>query len=464
MTDVRLLLESERGNINLNALLDEGEGAQALAGLSGLGLPPTDVQWVVAGGEGARYLGRRDKQRDIDLPLYLYSHTRSGLKEQLRTLGDVLSGPCVLRLIDSDGIDYEMVVHHVGGGDYIYGRDTRGNHDVSLTITLRSESPYWLRSQTIQAERNNSESGTITLRNPGSIDAYPIWELRGPGMNFLVTMPDGETVLNFSDYIAPGVVVTINTETGEVVDSRGDNRYSGLGSAPQLFKIPTGTTDLTYSYDLSSVDFLAVHQGARYNYLLNPTLQSDGRDWTMAKHAGVSEWSGGRIYFRSTRDVLLSDSWVSVSASVPEGESLYARIRCSSNDTSTSGTSQRMKVQLRTGGKVVWEKSIKASNDNQWYSKEFTTLGPNATLRIYPRMTDMNSTKRKGRVRGGFISAAFIGQGENFHGDSTSTDDVFYEWTGEARYSISRATPLNTADTSQAQVKVSFQPRERLVI
>jgi hypothetical protein len=41
-----------------------------------------------------------------------------------------------------------------------------------------------------------------------------------------------------------GEVININTETGQVTDEAGTNRYSILNPAPKLFRIPVGESEV----------------------------------------------------------------------------------------------------------------------------------------------------------------------------------------------------------------------------
>jgi len=50
-------------------------------------------------------------------------------------------------------------------------------------------------------------------------------------------------------------VLTVNTETGAVTNSGGDNLYARLDVAPKLFSLPPGTTGLTILGTDTDLDF-----------------------------------------------------------------------------------------------------------------------------------------------------------------------------------------------------------------
>ncbi|WP_263729954.1 phage tail family protein [Cellulomonas sp. SG140] len=83
--------------------------------------------------------------------------------------------------------------------------------------------------------------GSLDLENSGDADAYPVWEVRGPGNHFKAVAPSGDT-LEWTGSLLEGQTITINTELGTCVDQTGANRYSELATAPRMWAIPPGVT------------------------------------------------------------------------------------------------------------------------------------------------------------------------------------------------------------------------------
>jgi hypothetical protein len=93
-----LTLERAGVVVDLDRLIDSAYGAQAVAGLTGFGLPPVSVQWSEGAGDGATYQGRRIAPRDIDLPLHIAVPDRLALQAYARDLSIVLDGEATLRV------------------------------------------------------------------------------------------------------------------------------------------------------------------------------------------------------------------------------------------------------------------------------------------------------------------------------------------------------------------------------
>ena len=153
----RLELESPVDVLRLDGLETDDFGVQLLSGISGLGLPPKDVQWAEGAGDGAQARGWRVQARDIDIPLNIVGRDRDDLKYWLSRLAQILgydndhygidTKPNVfLHFYDDDETKWSCPVEHVGGGDYKHGPDTNGVVDIMLTITLRAGDPFFTRS------------------------------------------------------------------------------------------------------------------------------------------------------------------------------------------------------------------------------------------------------------------------------------------------------------------------------
>jgi hypothetical protein len=155
---MRFELESDNGDIlRLDGVEVEGRGVQVRSGVTGLGLPRKDVQYLEGAGDGALARGRRVLPRDIDLPLYIRGTDREDLKYWLNLLGRMLGyehdhyfydasvARLWLHLYDEDGTKWSAAVEHVGGGEFVYGVDTFGLKDLVTVITLRAGDPYFTR-------------------------------------------------------------------------------------------------------------------------------------------------------------------------------------------------------------------------------------------------------------------------------------------------------------------------------
>ncbi|WP_031513711.1 phage tail domain-containing protein [Streptomyces sp. NRRL F-5123] len=259
----KLLLSSDSDVLDLNEIMDKGLGYQAKTGVTGLGLPPVSVQWLEGAGDGAIYRRRRVLTRDIDIPLEILGRDRAHLQQLTSRLALALAGRCTLTLQDDDGTRWTTDVYRTGGGDYTYGGDTTGDRDMEMVITFRSPDPYWTYSEAqnryiggddtagpflnnlAQVKITASQAiGEIELDNAGDAEAYPIWEITGPGRNFVAVSPAGER-LAWNGTLTTGQSLTIDTRKGTVVDQTGANRYAELGPAPRMWTVKPGLSSAT---------------------------------------------------------------------------------------------------------------------------------------------------------------------------------------------------------------------------
>lgn len=259
----KLLLTSGATTLDLNGIEERGLGYQAKTGVTGLGLPPVSVQWLEGAGDGATFRRRRVLTRDIDIPLEVLARDRRHLQELVDRLALVLAGHCTLTLLDDDGTRWTTGVHRTGGGEYVYGSDTRGVREFQTVITFRSPDPFWTSSETQVRYIGGTQDappflsglaslkvsasqaiGEIQLDNSGNADAYPIWEITGPGRNFLAVSPEGER-LAWDGLLEEGQRLIIDTRKGTVVDHSGANRYDQLREAPRLWTVKPGLSTAT---------------------------------------------------------------------------------------------------------------------------------------------------------------------------------------------------------------------------
>lgn len=243
---------------DLDSQLKTGLGVQALSGVNGIGMPPVSVQWSDGAGDGSAYRGQRFLARDLDIQLNILGHSRPHLVEMVRSLGLTLAGPCRLFFRENDGEEWYTDVIRVGGGGYVYGRDTTGHRELDMVVTLRAGDPFWtsvdLTRKTLTTGgsatpflsalaglpvASSQQIGEIALENVGNAQAFPVWKLVGPGRNFVADLGNGSR-FEWRGTLAVGETLTIDTQLCTVIDGAGLNRYGELGPAPRLWAIPPG--------------------------------------------------------------------------------------------------------------------------------------------------------------------------------------------------------------------------------
>lgn len=237
-----------------------------LPGARGFGIPPTFVSMVEGAGEGSRHRFTRKGARDLDVPILIMGDTRAEVFAAQRRLSNALrfrSGvaPARLYFTAGDGVDYSTAVHYVAGAETQFG-DNAGETFTKWLLTLRCPDPFWTAQDAVSipplqvssattflpylASLNVASSqviGSILVENPGDVDSYPVWMIRGPGDSATLTRQDGQA---FSlGAILASETITVDTKTASVTDQTGANRYALLGAAPKLFTLPGGSTSVS---------------------------------------------------------------------------------------------------------------------------------------------------------------------------------------------------------------------------
>jgi hypothetical protein len=304
---IHLTLQSAVGDtIDLGSIEATNVGMEAQPGVTGLGLPPVEAQWVSGAGDGATFRGRRVLPRDIDIPIELYATSRADLKTQVERLSLALSGECTLRVVEAGSPTWSAKVNHVGGGGYATGEDTDGTFSWSTTITLRAGDPFWISDQLVESTRTGSavSATPLSVANTGTADAYLMWEVSGPTLGFKAKRRGGgDPVLQYADFIPKGGKILVDTKRGTVVDELGNNRYAGLTAAPRFFRVPPGTTLIDLSWDQSSSDYLARVGAGRRNLVTNPAFVNDLSGWAVSGGVVRSTAQNGSLSFPQSQNV-----------------------------------------------------------------------------------------------------------------------------------------------------------------
>lgn len=263
MVDVTISLIGANGDTI--QLADNGDFVLA-TGVTGFGIPATNVRIDESAGPGGTWRFTKRGVRDLDLPLVILGTDRADVETKLRRLARLLqdnNGATKIVANYSDGSSVFLEAHYVGGAETQFGSDAT-NYFCRWVIQMQAPQPYWatvtsqsftvgsgstgrgLLPQLTKLKVSSSQAlGVVNVNNPGDVATYPIWTLRGP-VDF-VTISNGIQSFTYDAPIADGSTVTINTESGEVTDQLGVNKYSNLAPAPKLFPLPPGLNSLNIS-------------------------------------------------------------------------------------------------------------------------------------------------------------------------------------------------------------------------
>ncbi|MFD0384449.1 phage tail family protein [Streptomyces stramineus] len=150
------------------------------------------------------------------LPVYLYGIDRRSLKETKRKLISALSprrGHCVLKFVEADSQVRKLHCYYKAGMEGNEGADNAGFRWIKYGIQLTAFDPYFYAEDLRVAEwefnrgegmlkkgkavfplrlsRGLLADPDVPVVNPGDVESWPIWEIRGPVRDFRFTSPDG---------------------------------------------------------------------------------------------------------------------------------------------------------------------------------------------------------------------------------------------------------------------------------
>jgi hypothetical protein len=267
----RLRLESATDAFDLNSVAETGFGVEALSGVTGLGLPPVQVQWAEGAGDGAVFRGRRVQPRDIDIPIYARARNRAELRAMMARASKMLAGQVRLWFVEDEGDRWYLDMHRIGGGQYVYGADTTGETELRTVVTLRAGDPFWTSEvadqrvisratvgkgliKDVVGGNTGADSlthlrlssaqilGAIFLENTGDAESFPSWEIQGPGSDIIATGPAGD-VWHWTGTLDVDETLFIDSRTARAVDNTGASRYSEFAASPRFWTVPPGISN-----------------------------------------------------------------------------------------------------------------------------------------------------------------------------------------------------------------------------
>jgi hypothetical protein len=232
--------------------------------LTGFGIPPAEVRIEPSAGDGGVFRHSKRGVRDIDIRITTLGTNSNDVQTKLRRLSRILqdtSGAATLTATYVSGSPLFLKVHYVGGAESQWGSNA-GSTWNTWVISMQAPQPYWqsgvieefvvttgntgrgLLPQLSKLRLTSSQVyGVITVDNTGDVPAYPIWYIRGPLSDVEISYEN--QAFSFTQSVADGETITVNTATGTVTDDLGTNRYSILAAAPKLFRVETGVTSIT---------------------------------------------------------------------------------------------------------------------------------------------------------------------------------------------------------------------------
>lgn len=284
MVDVTISLTGANGD---TITLEDSSDFVLGTGVSGFGIPNTQLRIEDSAGNGGLYRYSKRGVRDLDLPIMVFGNDRAAVETNLRRLGRLLQdrkGATRITATYSDGSSVYLDAHYAGGAETQFGSDA-GQTYCRWVITMQAPQPFWESGQSnsfnVQASNSgrgllpqlsklkvssSQALGAVTVTNIGDVETYPTWVLRGPLSNVIIS--DGTNSFTYVAAIANGSSITIDTEAGTVVDETGANKYANLGPAPKLFTLQPGVSAMTISGDdATSASLVTCYYSPRYEVI-----------------------------------------------------------------------------------------------------------------------------------------------------------------------------------------------------
>ena len=261
MADIEFYLESATDRIHLDS---DGGGPFGLSADSGgFMMPPVSNTFLEGAADGGVLRSSRVLMRPLDLGIRVIATTRTEMGAHVARLAKVMRQKSPLPRVVAEyasGEIYNLPFRYQSGleGDY-----TQYNGDsFSFVLSLMCPDPYWTANNSITLTipvassgrgllpllgqlqlENGSASGVISIENPGEVDSWPIWEITGPGGPVTIEL-DGIGFTIEADLLG-GDKRIVNTALGTMVDETGANMYAEFASAPKLFAIPPGISEVS---------------------------------------------------------------------------------------------------------------------------------------------------------------------------------------------------------------------------
>jgi phage-related protein len=240
--------------------LDDGVNFYVLPNPQGLWSTEADyIENVIPGRPGAKLRGVKIKPREVELAMMVVGDSYQSMTSALGQLAawtDPNLGDGLLEVTGMDG-----TVKVLRGRAQLQAGEGGPNWRKLVLGMHAGDDPYWQRAEPLERLFTLSTGSpwfnnggaflplnlatdaiqtTIQETNPGSVEAYPIWTVTGPGTDPVLTC-SGKT-LTLSYTIASGHSVTIDTrpDYSTVKLDDGTNLISNLTANSQLWTLPPG--------------------------------------------------------------------------------------------------------------------------------------------------------------------------------------------------------------------------------
>lgn len=234
------------------------------------GMPPmlnTEARTPLTDGAVLRY--SLADVRVVDLPVIVKASSYSGLYSAARALAEALNpknGTGVLRITMPDGTLRDLTAIYDSGFEHDLSADNSGGGFLQCVLVFRAQDPYWYDTQaTVQTFAaspapnffpilpmvlgTSSVLSNFSINNAGSVDAYPLWIIKGPGSG--ITLTNNTTGKSLALTANGGLTLlstdtlTIDTQAKTVTLQDGSSQYAHLTFASSLWTLARGFNSIS---------------------------------------------------------------------------------------------------------------------------------------------------------------------------------------------------------------------------
>ncbi|WP_259454011.1 phage tail family protein [Streptomyces ginkgonis] len=242
-------------------------------GASGLDMPPVELHSDDSPNlDGSIFRSTRTGSREIMLPVYLYGIDRRSLRDLKQRLAVALNpahGPCRLEATEGDAQPRHLYCYYRGGMEGNEAEDSAGFRWAKYGLTFTAPDPWWYGPDLRVAEWSfgigkpflgrplypfrislGGVDAQVPVVNPGQVEAWPHWEIKGPVRSFNLVGPSGDSFgmpsPDGADVVPDGRVLTVDTRPGHksLIDDQGTNYWPRLAPNPRLWPIPAGRSEV----------------------------------------------------------------------------------------------------------------------------------------------------------------------------------------------------------------------------
>ncbi|MEU6389959.1 phage tail family protein [Streptomyces sp. NPDC046939] len=283
-TSVSITGNSGQGEEIPLTVLNGGQWPSAIMqpGATGLDMPPFGLFSDDSPNlDGSIYRSARATAREVMIPVYLYGVDRQTINALKRKFFQALNpkrGYCVLKFTEGGAsVARKLNAYYKGGMEGAEG-EAAGFCWAKYGLTFTAMDPWFyadqwestrwafgtgdpLLSKTrafLPLRLSNGVLGgageSLTITNPGDIEAWPMWVLYGPIKSFSLRGPKGDRISaspipDGTDLVPTGRTLTIDTRPGQktVKDDQGKNYWSKLDTNPQFWSVDPGDSEAKVS-------------------------------------------------------------------------------------------------------------------------------------------------------------------------------------------------------------------------